>query len=998
MWREVPAILGAGALLALLEIAWVLISGRGLFLSSAEQLAYAAVAFSVITGCVACWGVVLRSAVESTRVQVVLGFACAGLGGLFGWLLTAGRRVRDHGLRPVLVAMLALGCAFAFVAALRVVGRARQSAVGRRRLSMGLGVVCTLSLALDAWVLPRSYPAFHAGLLLVALTAAALGGAVWARPVPRFVAAAGWLAILLCLVLAPLAMHQLSLRSNASYVVSRVAPFSHKLMQLRGRLVRGPAPSAKQSAGHEPQRRGDHKGIDLRDADVLLITVDALRADALSAYGGAGLMPEVDALAAEGAVFRRAYTTAPHTSYSLSSLLTAKFMKPVLEIPGAPREHKTLPDLFRRYGYRTAAFYPPAIFFVDGARFDSLRERGFGFEYRKEMYASAAARVKQLEVYLTQVDPKRPVFVWVHLFEPHEPYDPPPGKATSESARGRYEGEVRVSDDAIGGLVRVFRAKRPRGTVVVTADHGEEFGEHGGSYHGTTLFDEQARVPLVWSSPGVVAPMVLDVPVDLSDVGTTLLSAAGVPRDARMRGDDLSALLAGAKGAGPAFSFASLDDQHMVTDGRAKLICGGSEARCRLFDLVSDPRETRDVLDERETDAARLRAGLDAFLSSIPKVEVIAVGQGVAWPEALARAKLRAPSAGPDVIPLLGDDRPSVRAAAARALGELEVRAAAPALERVRAHDEDPSVRAEANIAALLVGSEAALPEVLALLGDETAPEGPGLSVSQRAALAAARLGRVEAVPVLASLLSGAKEGVEEGELLRAIEALGRVGAAEGAEVLIELLSDVRLRVATATALGEIGGRKVQDALVRQLREERYQPARRAELMALIKLSDRRTRALLMEILGRETSVPDGVRMLMTLGALTPPSARGARLTSEGVREGTWSCDETGCAPGEGAAISLPRRGASRGPKRATLLVTGDPGAFIRIDGERRELRGAEDQLSFVREPQAALRFAVEAHPSVRVVAIAVVPVQEEIPPPPPEPWQPGAERDAATP
>src|SRR5690606_2545964 len=124
--------------------------------------------------------------------------------------------------------------------------------------------------------------------------------------------------------------------------------------------------------------------IDLRDHDVLLITVDALRADALSAYGGKGRMPELDALATDSVVFERAYTPAPHTSYALASLLTAKFMKPVVELPGASRDHATLPDLLRRYGYRTAAFYPPAIFFVDGARFDLLRERSFGFEYKKE--------------------------------------------------------------------------------------------------------------------------------------------------------------------------------------------------------------------------------------------------------------------------------------------------------------------------------------------------------------------------------------------------------------------------------------------------------------------------------------------------------------------------------------------------------------------------------------------------------------------------------------
>ena len=177
-------------------------------------------------------------------------------------------------------------------------------------------------------------------------------------------------------------------------------------------------------------------------------------------------------------------------------------MKPVLELPGAARDHPTLPDLLRRYGYRTAAFYPPAIFFVDGSNFDTLRERGFGFEYRKEMFASAKQRVGQLEGYLREVEPEHPLFVWVHLFEPHEPYDPPAEFVSGDSPRARYEGEVRASDRASVSSSRVFRGVRPNATVIVTADHGEEFGEHGGSYHGTTLYDEQVRVPLSGPHPG----------------------------------------------------------------------------------------------------------------------------------------------------------------------------------------------------------------------------------------------------------------------------------------------------------------------------------------------------------------------------------------------------------------------------------------------------------------------------------------------------------------
>ena len=92
-----------------------------------------------------------------------------------------------------------------------------------------------------------------------------------------------------------------------------------------------------------------------------------------------------------------------------------------------------------------------------------------------------------------------PLFLWVHFFEPHEPYVVHPdhlftgGRSADEDA---YDGEIATADDGIGRIVRLLRARRPGAVVIVTADHGEEFGDHGGRYHGTTVYEEQVRVPL----------------------------------------------------------------------------------------------------------------------------------------------------------------------------------------------------------------------------------------------------------------------------------------------------------------------------------------------------------------------------------------------------------------------------------------------------------------------------------------------------------------------
>jgi hypothetical protein len=574
----------------------------------------------------------------------------------------------------------------------------------------------------------------------------------------------------------------------------------------------------------------------------------------------------------------------------------------------------------------------------------------------------------------------------VHLFEPHEPYEPPPELVREDSNRGRYDGEVRLADRAIGELVRTFRAQKPGATVIVTADHGEEFGEHGGSYHGTTLYEEQVRIPLVWSSPGATRPALVDTPVELTDIGTSLLSAAGIPREARMRGDDLGAVLAGHADAGPRFAFASVEASHMATDGRFKAVCAADVPHCSLFDLVADPSERRNLATDRPADVARLRAELDGFFAAIPRAEALGVADGIRFPEPLARAKLGAPGAGPDVIPLLADARAPVRAASARVLGELHVASALTMLDRLRDHDPDPTVRAEAAIAALTLGTHGAAGSVMGLL-DDANEEPEALDRARRAALALGRLRRVEAEPVLAKL--ALDERAQESERERAVEALGALQTPSAAGPLIALLEDVRLRPAAATALGELGGKRAKNALAKQLAVERYPSARTAEARAMVRLRDRRARGLILRLLGMETSLPDGVRMLMELRALSPSSGRGALVQDAGVRQGRWTCEGGGCRPDEQALLVLPARGRVPGTVRVTWLVhAGGEASELVVDGVRFVLKPGEQQLSFTRSSAAAGRFGVSCEGDVSVLAVVVTPAREEMPPPPPEPWQ----------
>ncbi|MCA9542659.1 MAG: sulfatase, partial [Myxococcales bacterium] len=142
---------------------------------------------------------------------------------------------------------------------------------------------------------------------------------------------------------------------------------------------------------------------------------------------------------------------------------------------------------------------------------------------------------------------RAPFFAWVHLFDPHQPYVLPPGTATTDdSDLARYRAEVIYTDLQIA---RLFRALETTGLldrtiVVVTADHGDEFGDHGGQYHSTSLYDELIRVPLIVRVPGL-PPRVVDEAVSLLDIAPTALDLLGVPAPATFEGRSLKPLLRG---------------------------------------------------------------------------------------------------------------------------------------------------------------------------------------------------------------------------------------------------------------------------------------------------------------------------------------------------------------------------------------------------------------------------------------------------------------------
>ncbi|RMH04287.1 MAG: hypothetical protein D6702_03525 [Planctomycetota bacterium] len=354
-------------------------------------------------------------------------------------------------------------------------------------------------------------------------------------------------------------------------------------------------------------------------AAAVLITLDTTRADVLSCYGGPpGLTPALDALAAEGVRFTRARTVAPMTLPAHASMLTGLYPpRHTVRDNGhraLPAAARTLAEQARAAGLQTAAFVSASVLhssFGLAQGFDSYSAPAETAAARTTQYRSrrAAEVVADAIAWLHRRDRSRGFLLWVHLWDPHAPYDPPPGFRRDNP----YHGEVAAADHAAGELLAALRADPawPAITVLAVADHGEAFGEHGEWTHGPFAWESTARVPLILRSPGL-APGTCERTVSVADVAPTLAEALGLPPLPDVDGRSLL----NPQGLEPrGVWLESLEGWSVygwaplwgwVTD-EAKLLDGG---RPRLFDPVADPAEERDLAGERPELVAELRRAL----------------------------------------------------------------------------------------------------------------------------------------------------------------------------------------------------------------------------------------------------------------------------------------------------------------------------------------------------------------------------------------------------
>src|SRR4051794_5040108 len=364
-----------------------------------------------------------------------------------------------------------------------------------------------------------------------------------------------------------------------------------------------------------------------RRPDVLLITLDTTRADRMGFLGSTrGVTPSLDAFARTATIFTRAYAQAPITTVSHATILTGTYPPThgVDEL-GAPLGASVpyIPDVLRRSGYRTGAFVGSLVLDPKNGTAPGF-ERGFdrydaGFRLRRpgeNRYQTVERRgadvVARALAWRREVR-DAPVFLWVHLFDPHDPYDAPAHDST-RTALAPYDAEIAEVDRRVSSLIA---AAGTNTLVAIAADHGEALGEHGEATHGVFLYEETLHVPLAIRFPeGRGAAARVTTRVRLADVAPTILEAVGiaVPRD--MQGESLRPLLAAGQADRPVYSESAYPRQAFgwspLASWRADRFLLVKAPRRELYDLAADPSAAHDLAAAR----ARVADGMDGELAA----------------------------------------------------------------------------------------------------------------------------------------------------------------------------------------------------------------------------------------------------------------------------------------------------------------------------------------------------------------------------------------------
>lgn len=425
-----------------------------------------------------------------------------------------------------------------------------------------------------------------------------------------------------------------------------------------------------------------------RPENVILMVVDTLRADHLGVYGyGRDTSPALDALARESTVFLDVTSQAPWTTPAITSLLTSLYPSAhgilTREVNGKPaslaRAHVTLAEALSQHGWQTAAFMTNPWL-----RKETALDQGFGLYEEIPGLKPACTAVNGAAGKWLDGHGAKPFFLYLHYMDVHGPYEAPApydqlfpqttparvlspkeasavptylrlkGVDTLDGYVAAYDRGIRFWDDCLAEFMGRLK-KEPfaaRTTVIVVADHGEEFLEHGGFNHGGTLFQEQVHVPLVWWNSGARrAVRHVETPVKLIDIPATILDLLGLPVPQEFQGHSLLDLMEGGTAApSPVFAEAAVEFGGLplrngpirsVRLESQKVIENVNSGRLWLYDLASDPREQADTSVPRAEAAAKLRASFRDWMDGNLR-RTVAADDGAAPLDPSTQERLRA--------------------------------------------------------------------------------------------------------------------------------------------------------------------------------------------------------------------------------------------------------------------------------------------------------------------------------------------------------------------
>jgi arylsulfatase A-like enzyme/Tfp pilus assembly protein PilF len=363
---------------------------------------------------------------------------------------------------------------------------------------------------------------------------------------------------------------------------------------------------------------------------VLLVSIDTLRADALGCYGRPdAATPWMDRLAREGVRFETAHAHNTVTLPSHANLLSGRYplQHGIRDNTGFrfPEGQATLATLLKDHGWRTGAFvsaFPLDSRFGLDRGFEVYDDRLGGTEASAAFLVPERKGTETIRAALRWLESVRGQrsFAFVHIYEPHFPYDPPEPFATRFRAEP-YHGEVAAADAALEPLLAPLLEAGPRARtlVVLTSDHGEGLGDHGEETHGIFAYEATLHVPLILYAPGLFSPRLVRTPVRHIDVLPTVLDALGLGIPPDLPGRSLLPFAAGRSDAAPDSYFEALSSslnrgwaplRGAIRQGWLKYI---DLPLPEVYDLQADPGEQRNLAASRPQDLERLRGLLGRF-------------------------------------------------------------------------------------------------------------------------------------------------------------------------------------------------------------------------------------------------------------------------------------------------------------------------------------------------------------------------------------------------